>query len=130
MKLGLCFVGGDALIITSKISYLWLERGLFEVRRSVNEHWDACPEQGLKHFSTVCTHIDSIYILLTKMKKFFLSEYGLHPKNIQNGKWCYIFETIFKVFPWRSSFDVHHFGTFSKVKLLILTTFQFSVPFA
>ena len=40
------------------------------------------------------------------MEKFFLSEYGLHLKNIQNGKWCYIFERIFKIFPWRSSFAV------------------------
>ena len=48
----------------------------------------------------------SIYILTTKMEKFFLSEYGLHLKNIQNGKWCYNFERFFKSFPWRSSFAV------------------------
>ena len=30
------------------------------------------------------------------MKKFFLSEYGLHPENTQSGKWCDIFESIFK----------------------------------
>ena len=47
-----------------------------------------------------------IYILSTKIEKFFLSEYGLHLKNIQNGRWCYIFERIFKIFPWRSSFAV------------------------